>query len=206
MGRLMKWLRSSPDVEADPGRLVTLTLGTDIHRSYLVADACAARGLRVELLTSEMGAHPHTPGVEQRMLVRSEDLDAVRDVLSEQDASWSRRTVAKLVRVVRVLGPVWAAFAIGMAVVALPDVNSDAVWVVTLAAIVAAAASVAAGFTVVRRPRLAGALLVVAAFTAPTFAAIWLNVIPLLIGLVLVARAEVHTPVVRRKCVDVLED
>ena len=85
MGRLMRWLRSSADEEAGPGQLVTLTLGTEIHRARLVAEACAARGLRVELLTSEMGAHPHTPGVEQRMLVRSEDLDAVRDVLTDQD-------------------------------------------------------------------------------------------------------------------------
>lgn len=86
VGRLLNWLRSSPSDSVEPGQLVTLTLGTDIYRANLVAEACAAQGLRVELLTSEMGAHPHTPGAEQRLLIRSEDLDAVREVLAEQDS------------------------------------------------------------------------------------------------------------------------
>lgn len=85
MRRLLSWLRSAPSDPIGPGQLVTLSLGTDIYVANLVAEACHAEGLRVELLTSELGAHPHTPGAEQRMLVRSEDLDAVREVLAKQD-------------------------------------------------------------------------------------------------------------------------
>jgi hypothetical protein len=62
---------------------VTIGLGTDQTRANLVAEACRARGLHVELLASEMGAHPGTAGVEQRLLVRSQDVDAVREVVGE---------------------------------------------------------------------------------------------------------------------------
>jgi hypothetical protein len=103
--------------------------------------------------------------------------------------------VARPERVARVLGPVWATFVTAMAVVALPTVNSDAVWLVTLAAALAVAAAVASACTIAGRPRVAGALLVVAAVTAPTFGAVWLNTVPLLIGTVLAVRAEAPRPI-----------
>ena len=100
--------------------------------------------------------------------------------------------VATLVRLARVLGLLWAAFVTTFFVVAMPTVNSDALWLVVPAAAVAVAAAVAAAITVPDRPRFGGALLVIAAIAAPTFAAVWVNVIPLLIGSILVVRADVR--------------
>jgi hypothetical protein len=83
MDGLRRWLRRSPERTADTDELVTIGLGTDLTRANLVAEACRARGLHVELLASEMGAHPGTAGVEQRLLVRSHDVDAVREVVGD---------------------------------------------------------------------------------------------------------------------------
>ena len=86
MGRLRDWLHGA-ETRPGTGDVVTLTLGTDLHRANLIVEACRAQGLHVELLSSEMGAHPHTPGVEHRILVRAVDVDAVRAVIAQQDGS-----------------------------------------------------------------------------------------------------------------------
>jgi len=96
--------------------------------------------------------------------------------------------------VARVLGLVWSAFVIAMAVVALPTVNGDTAWLVALAAAVATAAALASAATVAARPRLAGGLLVVAAVTAPTFSAVWLNLVPLLFGSFLILPTTAPRP------------
>ena len=82
VGRLLDWIRRAAPAEPRPDDLVTLSLGTDIYRAHLVADACTAQGFKVSLLTSEMGAHPHTPGVEQLLLVRAADVDEVTAIVN----------------------------------------------------------------------------------------------------------------------------
>lgn len=85
VGRLLDWIRRSAPAEPRPDDVVTVSLGTDIYRAHLMADACTAEGLKVRLLTSEMGAHPGTPGVEQLLLVRAADLDEVSAIVKAHE-------------------------------------------------------------------------------------------------------------------------
>jgi hypothetical protein len=66
-------------------QIVTVPVGGDIFRAQVIAEACKAEGIKVQLLTSEMGARPTAIGVEQQLLVRAEDLEKVREILSRQE-------------------------------------------------------------------------------------------------------------------------
>jgi hypothetical protein len=72
------------DEEQSSGKVVALPIGGDIFRAQVIAAACAAEGLKVQLLTSEMAARPNTVGVEQQLLVRSEDVDTVQALIRRQ--------------------------------------------------------------------------------------------------------------------------
>jgi hypothetical protein len=82
MRRALTWLRSPTPTSPDPDAIVVVPLGGDAFRAETAAAACRAAGIRVELLVTEMGQHPASAGVQQQLLVRREDLDAVRAVLA----------------------------------------------------------------------------------------------------------------------------
>jgi hypothetical protein len=67
--------------------IVTVAVGSDAFRAQVIAEACRAEGLKVELLTSEMGARPTTVGVEQQLLVRAPDVEKVREILRRQESA-----------------------------------------------------------------------------------------------------------------------
>jgi hypothetical protein len=79
--------RKSSDEDPEKGAIVALPIGGDIFRAQVIAEACRAEGLNVQLLTTELGAHPSAVGPEQQLLVRSEDVDKVREILNRQELS-----------------------------------------------------------------------------------------------------------------------
>jgi hypothetical protein len=64
--------------------IVSLPVGGDVFSAQVLAEACRAEGLKVELLTTEMGARPNAVGVEQQLLVRAEDVEKVRAIMRRQ--------------------------------------------------------------------------------------------------------------------------
>jgi hypothetical protein len=66
------------------GDVVSVPVGSDIFSAQVIAEACRAEGLRVELLTTEMAARPNTVGVQQQLLVRAEDVERVQEILRRQ--------------------------------------------------------------------------------------------------------------------------
>jgi hypothetical protein len=96
------------------------------------------------------------------------------------------------------LAVLWVGFVIGIAVVAHGDVTGSGSILVASATVVAVLASV---YAVVEldagRRTAAGVALIVAAIAAPTFMAEILNVVPLVVGILLVARVgqREHAPV-----------
>lgn len=88
------------------------------------------------------------------------------------------------------LAAIWAGFVIGIVVWVHGDVTGSGSILVASAAVVAVLASLYAVVALADgHRRAAGVALVVAAIAAPTFAAEALNLLPLLVGLVLLTRA-----------------
>ena len=97
--------------------------------------------------------------------------------------------MAQLQRIAPGVGFAWAGFVAGALVFGTSDVARGAQWLVLVAGVVTAGAALAASQMALAHPRRAGALLVVAA-AAPTFAAMWLNLVPLVLGAALTTRAR----------------
>jgi len=91
--------------------------------------------------------------------------------------------MGRRIAVVQTVGVVWAGFVLAMLLAARPSVTPDARAFVTAAGLVAIAAALGAVGTAGRSPNSAGAFLVVSALAAPTFGALWLNIVPLVVGL-----------------------
>lgn len=64
--------------------LTYLSVGSDRYRAHLIAEACRAEGIRVELLTSDAGgADPALSYLQDhRLLVYTGDLDRVRAIVA----------------------------------------------------------------------------------------------------------------------------
>jgi hypothetical protein len=93
-------------------------------------------------------------------------------------------------RLARGIGVVWAGFVIGIGLFVRPDIDHDARVLVAGAFVVAVAAALTAAVASDRGSSiLAGAALVVAGIAAPTFAAVWLDVVPIAVGGALLVRA-----------------
>jgi hypothetical protein len=91
--------------------------------------------------------------------------------------------VGRRLTVARWLAASWAVFVATLVLSARATVEPDALAFVSTAGLVSVLASVAAAVVVRRSPQSAGALLVVAALSAPTFGAVWLNAVPLVMGI-----------------------
>ncbi|MCJ7725240.1 MAG: hypothetical protein MUP76_02460 [Acidimicrobiia bacterium] len=66
--------------------LLYVPIGGDRFEAQVIAEACRAAGMRVELLTSDAsGVHPHL-GMAQghRLLVSAADADRVRAIIADQ--------------------------------------------------------------------------------------------------------------------------
>jgi hypothetical protein len=90
--------------------------------------------------------------------------------------------VGRQLTLVRATGLAWAVFVAAVLASALPTVSADAVAFVSAAGLVSILASLGAALTARRSPSSAGAFLVVAALAAPTFGLVWLNLVPLAVG------------------------
>jgi hypothetical protein len=82
IGRTPQSRRGDEEVDS----VVTVPVGGDPFQAELAAAACRAAGLQVELLVTDMGQHPAGAGVQQQLLVRSEDLAAVMSVLAGEES------------------------------------------------------------------------------------------------------------------------
>lgn len=62
--------------------LVTIRVGGDRYEAHLIAEACRAEGIRVELLTADdSGIDPHLGLLQgHRLLVAADDEDRVREI------------------------------------------------------------------------------------------------------------------------------
>lgn len=66
------------------GELTYVLVGTDRFRAQLIAEACRAAGLEVELLTADdSGTFMYGAIQPHRLLVRLEDVDQVEMVVTE---------------------------------------------------------------------------------------------------------------------------
>lgn len=83
--RISGWLRGGEPEAPAPGTLTEISLGSDLFRAQIITEACRDQGLKVELLGTESGAHPNSTGADQRLLVRAEDIDAVRAVIADAE-------------------------------------------------------------------------------------------------------------------------
>lgn len=83
--RALTWLRSPAPPAPRPDSVVAVPLGGDPFQAELIAAACRAAGIHVELLVTEMGQHPASAGVQQQLLVSGADLEAVRSIVAKPD-------------------------------------------------------------------------------------------------------------------------
>lgn len=65
--------------------LVTIRVGSNRWEAHLIAEACRAEGIRVELLTGDdSGIDPHLGMIQgHRLLVAAADEDRVRQIVGE---------------------------------------------------------------------------------------------------------------------------
>ncbi len=87
----------------------------------------------------------------------------------------------------------WAGFVVVFGLAIRSDVNDDARVLVMGATVLAVVAALTTVVAIDRgRPMLAGGALVVAGIAAPTFAAVWFDLLPVGVGLALLVRSVRH--------------